>query len=90
MLTVTDSTTSVIDKIKVLASGVFIGGSANGLLQLFDPLVNAASVPVNSAHLLTQAMASFRASNGIVGSGTGNLADNHRSSDFLVAPPHHG
>jgi hypothetical protein len=51
-----------------------------------DPAANLASVPHNGA----QAMASFGASSGIAGSGTGNLAKHHRSSDFLAANSHHG
>jgi hypothetical protein len=38
-----------------------------------NPAANLASVPHNSAQLLAQAMASFGASSGIAGSGTGNL-----------------
>jgi len=64
--------------------------SRPGRTLISDPAANLASVPHNAAQLLAQAMASFGASSGIAGSGTGNLAKHHRSSDFLAANSHHG
>jgi hypothetical protein len=46
-----------------------------------------------SAQLLAQAVASFGASSGIAGSGSGNVVGDHHASSFLAASSlrsHHG
>jgi hypothetical protein len=50
-----------------------------------DPLVAHANTD-----LLVQSMASFGASSSVAGSGTGSLAENHTSSDFLTPNSHLG
>lgn len=90
-ITVTDPVTHVTDKIQISgAAGSFtVHGAADGSTLVSDPAAGAASQPTINAQLLAQSMASFSASSGGVTSSSGNLADHHQSSDFLVAP-HHG
>jgi hypothetical protein len=89
VLTVTAG--NIIDKIKIVGGGSFSATMApNGSTLISDPPANPASVPNSSAQLLVQSMASFGASSGITGWSTGNLMENHTSSDFLAATSHHG
>jgi len=91
VLTVTDTSSGVTDKIKIAGGGTFTPSAGiNGSTEITDPPANPASVPHTNTNLLAQSMASFGASSGIAGSGTGNLAQNHSSSDFLAANSHHG
>ena len=92
MLTVTDSTTSVVDKVKVVASGVFIDQSANGLLQIFDPPAGPAAIANSTAQLLAQSMAAFGAGGGAGETVTGHAAnsDAARESLALNSLHHHG
>ena len=49
------------------------------------------SVRHANTKLLAQSMAAFSPSSGVAASGSGNLAEHHRSLDFLAAnSPHHG
>ena len=83
VLTVADTTTGVIDKIKVASlADINFHDAGDGSLEISDPA--PASVP-----LLVQAMASFGANGSTATSDAGNVTGGHPSPDFL-APPHHG
>jgi len=89
LLTVADSHTGVTDEIKLVDTDNFIAlpGKA-GTTDISYAAVGAP--PENSVRQLAQAIASFGASSGTSGSGTGNLAQNYSSSNFLAANSHHG
>lgn len=91
VLTVSDPITHVTDTIKISgAVGAFSAtGIGSGNTLITDP---PPSMLNRGAQLLTQAIASFGASSGIVGPGTGNLSDNLTSSNFLASNTlhHHG
>ena len=91
LLTVTDQVAGITDKIKISGpAGTFTPSMAlDGTTLISDPSAAPATVPNNGAQLLAQSMASFGATSGVAGSGTGSLAEHHTSPDFLAANSHH-
>ena len=91
VLTVTDPDTHVVDKITIVGGGTFTASLAtDGSTLITDPSPNPTSVPHANTNLLAQSIASFGASSGIAGSGTGHVADHHTSANFLAINSQHG
>jgi hypothetical protein len=81
----------ITDKIKIVGTGTFAASPGLfGLTVIKDPPPIPASGPGTDMNLLVQSMASFGASSSVAASGTGGLAENYRSSDFLTPNSHHG
>ncbi len=91
LLTVTDPVTHVTDTIKVVGTGSFTASMAlDGSTLITDPPSDSASVPHAAINLLVQQVASFGLSNGVAGSGTGNITEHQEPLNFLATSSHHG
>lgn len=88
ILTVTDPVTHVVDTIKIVGGGTFtaVGGSSDGTTNIHDPPPG----PAGNSDLLTQSIAAFPGGNTPAASGTGNVAEEVGSPNFLTAPAQHG